>query len=326
LIEEILPNLYKIEIPIPNNPLKSLNSYLIKSQDRFLIIDTGMNREECRQKMFSSLHKLNVDLNRTDFFITHIHVDHLGLLENLVTSSSKIYFNYKEASMFNIFYFGDARWEELHTSYYLNGFPKDLLTNSISASGIQRYGPKKQLEFHAIGDDYSIEIGDYSFRCIETPGHSPGHTCLYEAEKKILLSGDHILMNITPNIGFWFEMPNSLKEYLTSLERVYKLDVNLILPGHRDHGNDHRKRIKELQEHHQIRLNEILSALQKTEMNAFEVSSHITWDIDAPTWDKFPAAQKFFAFGETLAHLHYLEQGNLIQQKSKNGIQMFSLV
>jgi glyoxylase-like metal-dependent hydrolase (beta-lactamase superfamily II) len=195
----------------------------------------------------------------------------------------------------------------------LYGFPKDLLANSISASGIQRCEPKKQLKFRAIGDGDSIEIGEYLFRCIETLGHSPGHTCLYEAEKRILLSGDHILMNITLNIGLWFEMQNSLKEYLTSLEKVYKLDVNFILPGHRDHGNDHRMRIRELQEHYQTRLNEIISALKKTEMSAFEVSSHITWDIDAPTWDKFPAAQKLFAFGETLAHLHCLEQDHKIQ-------------
>ena len=70
MVEEILPNLYKIEIPLPGSPLKALNSYLIKSQGRFLVIDTGMNREECMREMVSGLKRLDVDLRKTDFFIT----------------------------------------------------------------------------------------------------------------------------------------------------------------------------------------------------------------------------------------------------------------
>jgi len=77
-----------------------------------------------------------------------------------------------------------------------------------------------------------IDIGRYSFRCIETPGHSPAHFCLYEAKNKILVSGDHILFDITPNITFWPQLDNSLKSYLDSLDKVYNLDVNLVLPGH----------------------------------------------------------------------------------------------
>ena len=73
MIEEILRNLYKIEIPLPESPLKSLNSYVIKAQDRNLIIDTGMNREECLNAMISGLRKLAVDIKKPDFFITHLH-------------------------------------------------------------------------------------------------------------------------------------------------------------------------------------------------------------------------------------------------------------
>ena len=93
MIEQVLPDFYRIEIPLPNSPLKALNSYLIKGQGRFLIIDTGMNRDECMRSMISSLEKLEVDLRKTDFFITHMHADHLGLVGNLATETSTIYFN-----------------------------------------------------------------------------------------------------------------------------------------------------------------------------------------------------------------------------------------
>ena len=90
MFEEILPKLYRIEIPLPKSPLKALNSYLIRGEERCLLIDSGMNREECKSVMLSDLERLHVDLEKTDFFITHIHADHLGLLTSLVTDTSTI--------------------------------------------------------------------------------------------------------------------------------------------------------------------------------------------------------------------------------------------
>lgn len=80
--------------------------------------------------------------------------------------------------------------------------------------------------------------------------------------KKILVSGDHILKNITPNIINWTEMDNALQQYLNSLDKIYDLDVGLVLPGHRSIWNDHRGRIRELLEHHKERLKKALAALQ----------------------------------------------------------------
>jgi len=93
MIEELLPDLYRVEVPLPRSPLKALNSYIIKGNGRFLIVDTGMNREECLIPMRSALEKLNIDLEKTDFFITHLHADHSGLVGKLSTDSSKVYFN-----------------------------------------------------------------------------------------------------------------------------------------------------------------------------------------------------------------------------------------
>ena len=210
MIEQVLPDLYRIEIPLPKNPLKALNSYLIKADGRFLIIDTGLNRKECMHEMLSSLRTLDVDLKRTDFFITHTHADHLGLVSNLATDTSTVYFNWKEASMFDWFR-SERHWQKIHTFYRANGFPEDQLKVSLESHPGRRYGSKQRPNFHVLKEDDTIEIGDYSFRCIETPGHSPGHTCLYEPNKKILVSGDHILLDITPNITCWLEMENSRK-------------------------------------------------------------------------------------------------------------------
>ncbi len=99
MIEEILPNLYTIEVPLPQNPLKAVHSYVIKAQGQSLIIDTGMNREECMNVMSSGLRELDVDLKRADFFITHMHADHIGLVSNLATDTSRVYFSQADAAI-----------------------------------------------------------------------------------------------------------------------------------------------------------------------------------------------------------------------------------
>ena len=120
-------------------------------------------------------------------------------------------------------------------------------------------------------------------------------------------------------------MENPLKEYLVSLEKVYSLEVDLLLPGHRSLLQDHRKRIRELQEHHRNRLNEVISALQEGEKNTFQIAPCISWDIKSDSWEEFPPTQKWFAFGETLAHLICLEGEGKIRKETKGNEILYSL-
>ncbi|MFC1864970.1 MBL fold metallo-hydrolase, partial [Chloroflexota bacterium] len=193
MVEEILPNLYTIEVPLPRNPLRAINSYIIKDEGQSLIIDTGMNRKECMSVMSAGLKELDVDLKKTDFFITHLHADHLGLVSRLATDTSTIYFNQPDATAIQSDHWGrNANFADR------NGFPEDERKNAMENHPGRVYGARGHLDFHILKEGDTISIGDYLFRCIESPGHTRGHICLYEPNKKILMSGDHILIDITP--------------------------------------------------------------------------------------------------------------------------------
>ena len=170
-----------------------------------------------------------------------------------------------------------------------------------------------------------IRIGETHLKVLHTPGHTPGHICLYDRKKKLLVSGDHILFDITPNITFWPELENSLKMYLASLEKVYDLDVNLVLPGHRSIWSNQKERISELKAHHQARLDEVVFALDGGGKTSFEIAPYITWDIDCSSWEQFPPSQKFFAVGETIAHVEYLEKSGVVCREKIEGKILFSL-
>ena len=321
MIEQLLPNLYKIEIPLPKNPLKALNSYVIKSSQRNLIIDTGWNQEDSKNAMQTGLRELEIDIRKTDFFITHLHSDHLGLVSNLATSTSTIYFNQKDAERFN----SGIRLDHFVDFARLNGFPEDELQAALGSHPGLKYRSKGHLAFHILKEDNPISAGDYLFQCVGTPGHTWGHMCLYEPNKKIFVAGDHILNDITPTIQLWSDDWNPLKEYLASLDKVYALDIELVLPGHRNVFTNCKERIQELKDHHQGRLDEIIAILAKGSQDAFQVASQMSWDIVYDTWDLFPITQKWFAIGEAISHLRYLEEKGVVRRDMRGKKRFFSL-
>jgi len=304
VIEQIQDRLWRIEVPLPENPLRSINSYVIKSPTRNLIIDTGLDRKECLDAILAGLDEVGVDLDETDLFITHMHADHSALVPKLARDGSRIYFNRPDAEVFE----GVSPWETILDYAGRNGFPEEELRVALESHPGYKYGVTKIPDFTFLDDGDLLEAGDYRFRCVQTPGHTRGHTCLYEPEKKIFVSGDHILIDITPNIQCWRDGMNPLGDYLASLDKVRALDIDLVLPGHRRLIRNPRERIDELKRHHDRRADEILSVLSDGTQSGYQIASRMSWDLDYASWDLFPVAQKWFATGEAIAHLRWLEE------------------
>lgn len=321
MIEYIAEDLYRIEIPLLKSPLKALNSYVVKGQERNLIIDTGWNEEASLKAMHAGLRELGVDLARTDFFITHSHSDHLGLLPRLAEETSVSYLNKPDAARYR----SGLPLDHFVRFACLNGFPEQELQASIRNHPGFLFRAKEKLSFHVLEEGDRISVGRYSFTCIETPGHTLGHLCLYEPGEKILVGGDHILGDISPNIQLWSDEWNPLKRYLESLDKVYQLDIRLVLPGHRNVISRWKERVDELREHHRERLAEIVSILEGGGRSAFEIGSMMSWNIVYESWDAFPVSQKWFAIGEVIAHLKYLEEEGRIRSDTRNGRRMYSL-
>lgn len=301
MIEQVSPGLFRIKVPLPGSPLKYLNSYVIKGE-RNLVVDTGLNRDECLAAMTEGLAELEVDTANTDFYITHLHADHFALTPKLASPSSRIFFNRPEAEIIE----AHTGWEAMLSYGELNGFPEEELKAALANHPGFKFGSDWVPELSLIDEGQVFAVGDYRFTSLATPGHSRGHTCLWEADKKILIAGDHILDDITPNIQCWWEDDDPLAKYLHNLDKVDALGAELVLPGHRRLITDCSRRVAQLKQHHAERLQEILVILEAGPANAYEVAAQMTWDIKADSWEDFPVSQKWFATGEALAHLRCL--------------------
>lgn len=302
------PAVFDIHIDLPNNPLRSLNVYVITTPEQNLIIDTGFNRHECRGALWTGIRELGLDLKKTSVFLTHLHADHTGLAGEFVAQGCPIYMGVIDYEYLDKMKNGGnvSNLEELFRS---EGFSEEVLALQSRENQGRRYGVKQMFPARLVEDGTVISLGNWKIQCVHTPGHTPGHMVLYLPERQLLFSGDHILFDITPNISVWAGVPRSLEDYLSSLEKIRALPVQAAFPAHRHGGSDVPRRIDALQAHHRDRLEEICRAVAaRPGSTAYEIAGTITWSARGLGWAQFPPHQKWFAMGETLAHLRYLEQ------------------
>ena len=205
--------------------------------------------------------------------------------------------------------------------FLAEGFPADILEPISSATPFITFSMGESDErLTPLDDGDIITIGDMHLETVVTPGHTPGNAMFWLKEKGIMFTGDQVLFDITPNITTWAGIDDSLGDYLESLERIKQYPVKLALPGHRTSG-DYHLRIDELIHHHKLRVTEILDILHKEQhLNAYELTSRMSWNVRGGDWDHFPNTQKWYAVGECIAHLDYLRKENLIERINKTTI------
>ena len=321
MIEQIRENLYRIEIPLPKNPLKALNSFFIRGTDRNLLIDTGFNREECREAMDQAVQALDISFKNTDIFITHIHSDHSGLAGYLARPETQIYSGeYTKQGLCQ----SGGMVNNFNDLIKQGGLIEMGLMQDLSIHPGYRYRSDPVNNVTVVNDDTVIQVGDYALKCLKTTGHAPDHMCLYDEKHRLLFSGDHILGGITPNNTIWGApwtvQVDYLGEYFNSLAKIDDLDIELTLPAHRGVLANCHERIKELKVHHHNRLNNILDILGNKSMTGAEVASKMMWDIKINSWDEFPLEQKLFATGEALSHLTHLVFKGVLNKRLQTGI------
>ena len=184
----------------------------------------------------------------------------------MVTDPKHIYFSRPETEIIESW----SGWEPMIQYAAQNGFPEEMLREAPEQPPRgSKYSSKWVPDMNILEDGDVIEVGDYRLECVTTPGHTTGHICLYEREKKILFSGDHILGDISPNIQCWSDQEDPLRNYLISLDKVSPSGSRPGPAGHRTLIKDMLGRINELKNHHQRRCGEIMELLEQTPMDAF---------------------------------------------------------
>ena len=165
-----------------------------------------------------------------------------------------------------------------------------------------------------VNDGDVISLGGIDLEVVHTPGHNPGHICLYIRKSKILFSGDHVLAKTTTALQPpWGDMT----QYIESLRKLLKYDIELMLPAHGPPIKEPRKRIEELIQHRLER-----------EQQVFELLSKGNTTVKAITSEIYPELSGFLgavAKGQVYAHLVKLEKEGKVSSQGEGQYATFAV-
>ena len=322
---EVTPGIHWLKLPITirDTSLTHVNAYLVQGDDGYLLVDAGWNTSEAFDSLQKQLAEIGAEIKDiSQIVVTHIHPDHYGLVGRLKQlSNAKFALHDVEKGFIASRYINtDKLLEQTARWLNINGVPPDELTHIRDATvGLEQFVAPAYPDVTLHGDE-TISTGMFTFQVLWTPGHSAGHICLYEPEKKVLISGDHVLPKITPNISRHPQSTeNPLGRYLNSLKDLKKLDVALVLPGHESPFVGLKPRIDELIQHHEQRNLEILATTKGEPKTAYQIVKELTWG-GGTGWQDMPFFHKRLAIFETLAHLELMTINGQTGKLSRDSI------
>jgi glyoxylase-like metal-dependent hydrolase (beta-lactamase superfamily II) len=314
--EQLRPGIWSLPLPIPIATLGYVISYVFEGDDGLTIVDPGWDHEDGAAALRAGLSSIGHSIEELRLIVgTHWHPDHVGVArfarEQLGTK-----FALHDLDAGRLSYLSNRRARgggRSAGSLVAAGVPRQEIDDMGRGSArVPRIADEVDLHFT---DGELLPVVDWSLRVIWTPGHTAGHVCLHEERTNLLLSGDHVLPRITPNIGYDAavdEGRNPVAEYVSSLGRLSGLHPDEVLPAHLWRFEDLDGRVGELRAHHEQRLDEMRRAVAAGSQTTWEVAQAVSW---SRPWEQFTTSMKYFALSETLAHLVYLEYSSEVQQE-----------
>lgn len=307
---EKLPGVTTLTLPMPWE-LESVNVHLIELDEGWLLVDSGIATPECFEALSASLEEHGVDWRDIRaLLLTHLHPDHIGQSWKILERSGARLLMHRDEVHYLAQVARESRPPFFADAMLRAGVPEQLQERmDRSLRDIRRH-------FREHSPDWTLEGGEKIpvrgglLEVLWTPGHSPGHLCLYSPEHRYLISGDHLLQFITPNIS-WHPGADMLAHYLDSLARLEHFDVDMVVPSHGRPFRGHRERIRQTARHHEDRCGEILQHVAAEPLTAEDLVRRI--------WPRgLTPFHHHFAVFEILAHLEYLERRGRIAPEARD--------
>jgi glyoxylase-like metal-dependent hydrolase (beta-lactamase superfamily II) len=253
-------------------------------------------------------------------------MDHYGQARRLrEISGATVYASALEAERMRTYWSPSAQRDEgILAAFERWGVPPELARGDGGMGDLSKQLQDPMEVDVVLGEGDRVEIGDWTFEVMETPGHCEGHLVFYERDTRALFSGDHLLTDISPVPLLSFPKregeprPKSLARFMQSLLKVEALDCEITFPSHGDVILNHRKLIAGYRLHHERRALQLARMLSAGPRTAFALATKM-----------FPrqyATQLFLVLSEVIGHLELLVEQGAVQIEEKGGIEYARLL
>jgi glyoxylase-like metal-dependent hydrolase (beta-lactamase superfamily II) len=232
--ERVLPGLWRLRLPLPWPGIPHCNAWALAAGPRIVLVDTGLHEPGSLAQLERALEQVNLRLEHVELLLcTHAHSDHWGQAGPICRRAGcELWMHPNHAHGT-----ADAGHEEQRLARRL----EIARQSGVGERALQEYSERQRERPSGIAEAIEphrpllsgtvIESDLGAWRVYETPGHSPSHVCLFQPERRILISGDHVLGRVSPYYDYGYS-PDPVGEFLRSLDLVDGLDARLALSGH----------------------------------------------------------------------------------------------
>jgi len=312
---QVADGVWRAAVPLPSS-LASVNAYLLANAGEAFLVDTAFVPGQSWEHIPQLMRAASVDpAQLRGLVLTHAHLDHVGhvrALEDWLGLPGHLHPDEQLTSA----------WAALENRALFQDWLAEQGVDSATATRLlvvlDRGREPLPRHTQRVAHGQILRVGTAVWTVLHTPGHTPGHICLFRENDGILITGDHLLPNDSPNISVRPGQPyNPLSRYLAALRMIGELPVRLALPGHGEPIRDIGALLSRRIGHHDQRLADVKALVGQTALSAFQVALGIRWVHRSKHFSELEPRHQFLALGETLAHLVALEaHGTLKRTRS----------
>jgi glyoxylase-like metal-dependent hydrolase (beta-lactamase superfamily II) len=316
--------IHRLAIPTPF-AVGRVNTYLIED-DPLTLVDSGPNSgralDELQRRLADHGHSVaDIEL----ILITHQHIDHIGLVSIVAAHSGAEVAAIEQAVPFVENYSEAAADDDRFAMDLMvrHGIPEEVARalGSVSAA-FRGWGAKAKIT-RVLRDGETVGLRDRTLKVHFRPGHSPTDTVFEDADRKHLLSADHLLGHISSNPLIarprdGSERPQALVTYMESLRKTRAMDLDLVLPGHGDPVTDHRSLIDQRFELHARRAEKLYGLIAERPRTAYELAQEL--------WGNIAVTQAYLTLSEVLGHTDLLINEGRVREVEERSVVRFEAV
>ncbi|HEY4915713.1 MAG TPA: MBL fold metallo-hydrolase [Solirubrobacteraceae bacterium] len=300
--ERVMPGLFRLRLPLPWPGVPHCNAWAVTSGDGFVLFDTGMHQPDSISHLERALEMCNLRLEDARLVVcTHAHTDHCGQAPTVVERAGcEVWMHPNHEHLNRMIEDPDAVFARRLEVARQSGVPEEPLRRYAAertnrGSGIA--GPIEPNRSLLAGVTIGSDLGEWV--AYETPGHAPSHVCLFQPERRLLISGDHLLGRISLYFDYGYS-PDPVGEFLSSLDVVERLGARLCLAGHGRTFTDVHAHIRGNRTLVDERLQRVRGALDGRELTGFEVVPYVYGD-------SLSQENAHWLLSEILSYLTHLE-------------------
>jgi glyoxylase-like metal-dependent hydrolase (beta-lactamase superfamily II) len=302
--DRVLHGLWRLRLPLPWPGVPHVNAWAISSGSGVVLVDTGLGDPGALAQLELGLREAGLRLEHIRLLVcTHAHSDHYGLAGSIVDAAGcELWMHPNHAHMTAHLDDPERMLERRIEVARQSGVPDSLITQAYEARrgqpiGVDRFvEPDRDL---VPGVEVETDLGRW--QVYETPGHAPSHVCLHQPDRKLLISGDHLLGRISLYYDFGYTA-DPAGEYLESLDTVDRLDSDLCLAGHARPFRDVSKKIEATRGTVLERIERVRACLDGVPKSPFEIVPEFLGQPD-------PSPMMLnWGLNEVLVYLNHLEK------------------